>query len=218
MLVFQVRTKHNGIVALLVAVLLIAGCGQTKSDGELHADSEAFLRTVIPQICNNWNYSKWKEYARRRWKSSDQGPFEFVGRVTTVSPGQYSSRAEKLRGAYEEYFPRKGLTQEETFKAAAEQLGTLEKIESLQMGTRMDNSSVYRVDSLITAKFKKQSSYIYCIVEYVKEGDEGFHLGELIPYQFKFSSMYMTPLPQIMEKHLHRKLHEQNSAFRETEL
>jgi hypothetical protein len=214
----KIRTKCNVIVALLIAVFAITSCAHTKSDEQLHAEAETLLRSAVPEILGDWNYAKWKEYARRRWRTSHQGPFEFVGKVTRVTPGPSSSRLDRLEGQREEYFPKTGSTQEVVFKSAAEQLGPLEKIEQLEMGQRMDNLDVYKVDSLMTAKFKNQRAYIYCIIYYIKDSGEGIQISELVPYRFKIATMYITPLPRIMEKRLRTQWYGQNSVFQNRQL
>lgn len=211
------RIKSVIAIPLLSAVVLIAGCTQKKSEAELQAETEPFLNTTLPAILGDWDFAKWKESTPRAWRSRNEPPFDFVGKVTVHTPGQYSSRMERLQGPSEEYYPRTGATQEEKFKAAAEQLGPLERIEKLQMGQKMIQDG-YVVDSLITAKFKNQRSYIYCIVAYVRATSDGFQIAEFIPWKLKISSMYITPVPQVMERHLNRQIYKKPSTFHDTKL
>lgn len=101
-----------------------------------------------------------------------------------------------------------------------EQLGPLESIESMQMGEK-GQSGVYRIDSLMTAKFQKKRAYVYCVVVYRTISGDGFQIAELMPYDFKITNLYVTPLPKEMEKHLGRELHDEASEiskFHDTKL
>lgn len=143
-------------------------------------------------------------------RRSSEKSFWFTGSVDEKTPGAGASRIE--------YLPPLHVSSQDAFKYASEQLGPLESIESMQMGEKMGEGGSYRIDSLMTARFQKKPAYVYCIVAYGKISGDGFQIAELMPYDFKITYLYVTPLPKEMEKQLGRDSHYGTSKFHDKKL